>query len=91
MKIFDAFLQSLKKNDNTPMERLEYSNVRSTIEDYCDEYLEDAEDILTVEVLPSSLDAALAVLESEEFLEKYEFNQISATLFMVKMKELDLV
>lgn len=91
MKIVNAFLESLKKNDTVTMERLDYSNVRSTIEDICEQYLKDSDDILTFEALPAVMDSTLAVLESDAFLEKYEFQQTTASCFMVRMRELGLL
>ena len=91
MKIVNAMLNGLKKNDIIPMERLEYSKVRATIEGYCEKYLVDNQTIFKFEALPNALDATLAVLESSQFLEKYEFNQVSETCFVVRLREIDLL
>lgn len=91
MEIFNALFSTLRRNDIKPLERLEQSKVRATIEKYCAEYLHDSTSIFEFEALPNALDATLAVLESRQFLEKYEFNQVSETCFAVKMRELDLI
>ena len=90
MEIFNALVNNMKRNDTRPLERLEYSKVRSTIENYCQEYLKNSGDIFKF-ALPNALDATIAVLESKRFLEKYEFNQISETCFIVRLRELDLI
>ena len=83
-------LSGLKKNDTIPMERLEYSKVRATIEGYCEKYLSDNQTIFKFEALPNALDATIAILETPQFLEKYEFNQVSETCFVVRLREIDL-
>lgn len=91
MKIINAFFMSLKKRDNRPSERLEYSKIMSTIEANCKKYLRESGDVFEFEALPNAIDATLAVLDSEQFTNKYEFNQISETCFLVRLKELDLI
>lgn len=91
MKFFSALSQTMKKNDSEPLEKLEYNRVRSTIESYCEQYLKDTDDIFEFEALPSALDATLSALESKSFQEKYEFAQTAPTLFVVRLKEFDLL
>lgn len=91
MKLFHALTQVSRRRDDTPLERLEYNRVRATIEDQCARYLRDSEDIFKFEALPSAIDATLDCLESPQFLEKYEFNQVSETCFIVRLKELDIL
>ena len=91
MKLLNALADVAKIKDNTPVERLEYSRVRATIEEYCDKYLVTTDDMFEFEALPSAIDATLACMESKQFLEKYEFSQISETCFVVRMRELDIL
>lgn len=91
MKLLNALLSEMKRKDNTPMERLEYNRVRAKIEEQCEQYLKDSDDIYTFEALSSNIDATLACLESVQFSEKYEFSQINETCFMVRLKELDIL
>lgn len=91
MEIFRALLDTAKKKDSTPMERLETNRVRTTIEELCEEYLTNSDDLFKFEALPSAIDAVLATLEGEKFQEKYEFQQIDETLFVVRLKELDIL
>lgn len=90
MRCFNALMQVMKHKDVIPMERLEYNRVRMAIEEQCSKYLRDVDDELTFEALPSAIDAALAFLESPQFLEKYEFAQVSESCFVVRMKELEI-
>lgn len=90
-KLFSALIETSKKRDDTPMERLEYNRVRATIEEQCEKYLKQSDDIYKFEALPSAIDATLACLESTQFLEKYEFSQVSETCFEVRLRELDIL
>lgn len=91
MKLFNALVSVSKHKDSTPMERLEYNRVRATIEEQCEKYLVDSEDIFEFEAMPNAIDATLACLESPQFLEKYEFSQKSETCFIVRLRELDIL
>lgn len=92
MKFFNALFETtLKRRDETPMERLEYNKVQGAIERLCDTYLKVPDDVLYFEALPSAIDSTLACVESENFLEKYEFTQESETIFAVKLRELDIL
>ena len=91
MKSLDALYSVMKKTDKVPMEKLETSKVRATIEGLCNQYLKDSEDKLKIEVLPEALDSAVIVLDSAMFLERYEFNQLDECCFEIKLRELDLI
>lgn len=91
MKIFNVLLEQGKHKDNAPQERYEYNQIGSTIEAYCDKYLEDANDILRIEALSSAIDHVVSFLESPKFLEKYEFGQESDTVFLIKLREIDIL
>ena len=91
MKLFNALAEQAKRKDNTPMERFEYNKVRVTIEAQCTKYLQELDDVFTFEALPSANDATHACLESPQFMEKYEFTQVTETCFAVRLKELDLL
>ena len=91
MKLWHALATVSKRKDDTPMERLEYNRVRATIEEQCEKYLRSSDDIYKFEALPNAIDATLACLESQQFLEKYEFSQVSETCFIVRLRELDIL
>ena len=91
MKIWSALSQVGRRRDDAPLERLEYNRVRATIEEQCAKYLRYSDDIFKFEALPNAIDATLACLESPQFLERYEFNQVSETCFVVRLKELDIL
>ena len=91
MEIFKVLQQNfLQKKDNTADDRLEYNRIRSTIEDYCAEYLKDSSSILKFEALPNVMDATVEFLESRAFQDKYEFQQVTETCFIVRLREIDL-
>lgn len=90
MKLFNALTESFRQKDTTSVERFEVSKVRITIEALCEKYLVDLGDVFKFEALPSAIDATLECLESPQFLEKYEFAQISDTVFAVRLHEIDI-
>lgn len=91
MKFFKALASTMKKKDTVSQERLELNRVRATIEDLCEKHLKDSNDIFEFEALPSAIDATLAILETPYFLERYEFQQVTETLFIIRLKELDIL
>ena len=91
MKILSVLMDMKKKEATLSTEKFEVGRVRATIEQYCEEYLTDSDDELTFEALPSAIDATLDVVESPAFQDKYEFTQISETLFVVRQREFDII
>lgn len=91
LKVVDALIQTFKKSDNTPTEHLEKNRIRSTLESLCDEKLADGTSILQFEALPSALPYVISILEEPLFLEKYDFEQISETIFQIKPKDMNLL
>lgn len=91
MELINALIKAYRNKDNAPTERLEYNQVRSTIEAYCEEYLTDVKQIFKFEALPSAIDATLAYLDSKQFAEKYEFQQVSETIFLIKLRALEIL
>ena len=91
MKLLNALAESAKHKDNTTTEKYEYNRVRVTIEALCERYLKDEGDIFKFEALPSAIDATVAYLESPQFLDKYEFSQVSETCFLVRLHPLNIL
>lgn len=91
MKVFDVLKDNLSKKDTSSTERLERNRVRASIESMCEDRLKDSNDILTFEALPSAINDVVSVLEEPVLAEKYEFVQVSETLFKIKLKELDII
>jgi len=91
LKVIDALMNNMKKSDTTSMEHLEKNRVRSTLEELCDKYLSDGTGILEFEALPNALPYVVSVLEEPMFLERFEFQQVSETLFQIKAKEVNLM
>ena len=91
MKVINALLSQMKKTDNTSVDRLGKNRVRSTLEDLCTEFLTTPDTVLEFEALPNALPYVISVLEEPIFLEKYEFQQVSETLFQIKEKEIQLL
>ena len=90
MKTFEALAGLGKKKDNTVKEKIQYSKVKATIESLCKEYLSNPDDILKIEANKQTVDDVIQYLESKTFLEKYEYSQISPTLYLIKLKEISL-
>lgn len=90
MKVFDVLKEKMVRKDNSSSERLERNKVRAAIETMCEDRLKTSSDILTFEALPNAIDDVIYILEEPVISEKYAYQQISETLFMIKLKELDL-
>lgn len=76
---------------NKKQSHLERGKVRMTIDSLCRKYLVDEDCVLTFEVSEAVLNDVLVVIEDSDLVSKYEFCQESKTLFMVKLRELDLI
>jgi hypothetical protein len=90
MKILNALASTLKKKDNVVRDKIQYSKVKNTIDTYCKEYLKEPSDIFKFEAQPNILDDVLQYLDSKLFLEQYEYTQVAPTLFMIRLKEIEL-
>ena len=64
---------------------LERVKVRNALLKLCEEHLETADDVLTFEVMASSLPFAVAVINDEIIESQYQIVQISETLFEARM------
>lgn len=91
MKFVNLLVHKMTKKDNASHERLEKSKVRVAIESLCEQYLVNFDDVLTFEALPSALDNTLELIEEQVLTNKYEFEQISDTLFRVRLKEINVL
>lgn len=80
--IKDRYLSFGKSNSSTQLERVK---VRNAILKLCEENLQDANDILTFEVMRNSLPFAVAVLNDEVLESQYTVVQIAETLFEARM------
>ena len=56
----------------------------------CKRYLKEAGDELTFEVLPSSLPYIVEVIVEEPISSQYIINQISDSLFVARLQELEI-
>ena len=64
--------------------------VKNKLQEVCDSYLENADDVLEIEVLPDSLQYILLSIDEEPLRSKYVFNQLSESIFQVKPREVSL-
>lgn len=91
MKSVKIIFERLFAKDKSSGERLERNRVRNAIENLCQTYLLDFDDTLTFEALPSALDNTLAVIEEPALTAKYDFAQVSETLFQARLKDLGIL
>lgn len=64
--------------------------VKNAIIQSCEQHLSDSDDEFTFEVLPRELSYAVEVIAEEPLKSNYIISQISETLFVVKLRELEL-
>lgn len=79
-----------KSRNNETQELMNKQRVKNTILSVCDKYLIDADDELTFEVEGKDIQYAVVVIVEEPIISKYDIAQISNTLFVAKLKELEL-
>lgn len=89
-KFLKALALNKRMNDNAPVEQLEIDKAFNTLDALSQKYLTSDEDILTVEVAPKELQAVIAAVETSRFQERYQYAQVSETLFQIQLKGLDL-
>ena len=91
MKIFSAIASTfIKTKDNTSVEHLESNEYRNNLETLCDRYLVDDDTILEFECSEKALPYVVVILEEPNFLKRYEFQQVSDSLFQIRLRSLDL-
>lgn len=91
MELYKELVKRLSKRDDTPIERLDYSRVKATLEAQCEKYLTNPSDVFRFEALPSAINSVIEILTSSEFSEKYDYGQVTETVFDVRLKSLDLL
>lgn len=91
MKTLEILKDKFFNKDKATSERLEKNRVRVAIEGACNEYLTDFNSVLTFEALPNALDGTLAVIEEPNLTAKYDFYQVSETIFQVRLREINLL
>lgn len=64
--------------------------VKNAIIQSCEHHLLDSDDEFTFEVLPEELSYAVEVIMEEPLKSNYIISQISETLFVVKLREIEL-
>lgn len=77
-------------NKSESKELMKKQKVKNAILMVCDKYIEDTEEVLTFEVKPSDLPYVSEVLLEEPLKSKYQIMQTSDTLFVAKLRELEL-
>lgn len=91
MEFMTLLMNKFNKKESGNQERFEKSKVRVAIETVCEQYLLNFDDVLTFEVLPKALDNTLELIEEQVLTNKYEFEQISDTLFRVRLREFSVL
>lgn len=89
-ELTEYFKQKYSKNDSKSDDQLIRTSVKNKISDLCEEYLKDAEDTFEFEVLQKELPYAVSVIYEEPLKTKYEINQIDKSLFVAKLREIEL-
>lgn len=79
-----------KSHNSETQELMNKQRVKNSILSVCDEFLEDADDVLTFEAVGKDIQYAIAVIVEEPIKSKYNISQISDTLFVAQLKEVEL-
>ena len=91
MKVFQALKEKGNKKDKISQERFELNKTRASIEELCNKYLTNTEDTLRFEASEGELSNVISILQSQYFTDRYEFEQVSSTLFDIRLKAFDIL
>lgn len=69
---------------------MQRQKVKNAILQACETHIKEPEDTFTFEILPSDLPYATEVVDEEAISSKYQITQTSATLFVAKLKVIEL-
>lgn len=75
---------------NNQKDLMEKQKVKNAILKSCEQYLQEADEEYTFEVLPKYLPYVVEVVMEEPLKSRYIINQISDTLFVAKLQEVEL-
>lgn len=90
-ELSEYFRERYTKNDNSSAKDImSKQRVKNTIINLCDEYLKDADDELTFEVLDRELENAVIVINEEPIKSRYFITQISNSLFTARLQEIEI-
>lgn len=90
-ELFDYFKEKYSKTNekNNTLEQMKRQKVKNALSSICDEYLEEAGQILKFEVSPKDLPYVIIVMDEEPLKSLYDIVQVSETLFEACLKEID--
>lgn len=79
-----------KKGSNDSKDLMHRQRVKNAIQTMCDSKIQGPDEVLQFEILPRDLPYATEVITEEPLRSKYDIVQTSETLFLAKLKVLDL-
>lgn len=79
-----------KKGSNDAKDLMQRQKVKNAIQTICDTHINGPDEMLEFEISPKDLPYATEVITEEPLRSKYDIIQTSETLFMAKLKVLDL-
>lgn len=79
-----------KKGSNDSKDLMHHQRVKNAIQTMCDSKIQGPDEVLQFEILPRDLPYATEVITEEPLRSKYDIVQTSETLFLAKLKVLDL-
>lgn len=90
-EFMEYFREKYSKNhNNETREIMNKQRVKNEILMQCEKYLVEAGDEYVFEVLPKELPYAVAVITEEPLKSRFIINQISESLFVAKLQEVEL-
>lgn len=89
-ELMEYVKERYSKNDRSDTkDMMDKQRIKNSILAVCDNHIK-GEDSLVFEVLPSGLQYAVAVVTEEPLRSKYDILQISDTLFMARLRSVEL-
>lgn len=79
-----------KKNSNESKDLMQRQKVKNAIQTICDSKITGPDEMLEFEISPKDLPYATEVIMEEPIKSKYDIVQTSETLFIARLKVLDI-
>lgn len=75
----------------TNKDRLRVRQVTEHLESLCKDYLQVGEDVLTFEAMEDTLPFVIEVFDDTSFMERYKVNQLTNSVFEIRLRVIDLL
>ena len=80
----------INKSNIEARDIMQKQKVKNKILELCDKHLSSSKDIFIFEILPNDLPYAVSVIVEEPLVSKYVINQVSNSIFVVRLRVMNI-